>query len=103
MEGVPNWKLTMYSLSIFKHKSGWFLSINFFYLKPQSHIIWAYIYPNICRCMLTFSILQYLIEFILSNNVGSHFVFTYYLFIHPFRLVPEFTGITPVEMCLKDL
>jgi hypothetical protein len=53
--------------------------------------------------MLTFSILQYLIEFILSNNVGSHFVFTYYLFIHPFRLVPEFTGITPVEMCLKDL
>jgi hypothetical protein len=36
------------------------------------------------------SILQYLIGFIfLSNNVGIHFVLTYY-----FRLVPMFSGIT---------
>ena len=37
---------------------------NFFYLKPQGHQIWAYDYPQICRFLLTFSILQYLIGFI---------------------------------------
>jgi len=36
--------------------SGGFFQSFFFYLKPQGHQIWAYIYPNICRCMLTFSI-----------------------------------------------
>ena len=35
-----------------------------FYLKPQGHQIWAYNYPKICRFLLTFSILQYLIGFI---------------------------------------
>jgi hypothetical protein len=37
---------------------------HFFYLKPQGHQIWAYDYPQICRFLLTFSILQYLIGFI---------------------------------------
>jgi hypothetical protein len=33
--------------------------------------------------------------YFLSNNVGIHFEFTYYFPIHPFRLVPMFSGITP--------
>ena len=35
--------------------------------------------------------------YFLSNYmyVGIHFVFTYYFVIHPFRLVPMFSGITP--------
>jgi hypothetical protein len=66
-----------------------------FYLKPQGHQIWAYNYPKICRFLLTFSILQYLIGFIfLSNNVGIHFLFTYYFPIRSFRLVPMFSGNT---------
>jgi hypothetical protein len=41
--------------------------------------------------------------YFLSNNVGIHFVFTYYFIIHPFRLVPWFSGITPkgVTMTLR--
>jgi hypothetical protein len=37
---------------------------HFFYLKPQGHQIWASSYPKICRFLLTFSILQYLVGFI---------------------------------------
>ena len=33
--------------------------------------------------------------YFLSNNVGIHFVFTYYFPIRSFRLVPMFSGITP--------
>jgi hypothetical protein len=40
-------------------------------------------------------ILQYLIGFFLSNNIGIHFVFIYYFIIHIFWLVPGFSGITP--------
>jgi hypothetical protein len=35
--------------------------------------------------------------YFLSNNVGIHFVFTYYFPIRSFRLVPMFSGITPVN------
>jgi hypothetical protein len=56
-------------------------------------------FPNICSFLLTFSIFQYLIGFIiLSNNVGIHFVFTYYFLIHPFRLVP---GLVVVHLEMK--
>ena len=34
--------------------------------------------------------------YFLSNNVGIHFVFTYYFPMHPFRLVLMFSGITPL-------
>ena len=36
--------------------------------------------------------------YFLSNNVGIHFVFTYYFLIHPFRLVPGFSGIIPQQL-----
>jgi hypothetical protein len=35
------------------------------------------------------------IKYGLKINVGIHFVFTYYFLIHPFQLVPMFSGITP--------
>ena len=34
--------------------------------------------------------------YFLSNNVGIHFVFTYYFPICSFRLVPMFSGNTPL-------
>ena len=34
--------------------------------------------------------------YFLSNNVGIHFLFTYYFPIRSFRLVPMFSGNTPV-------
>jgi hypothetical protein len=46
------------------NSGGFFPMQSFFYLKPQGHQIWAYNYPKICRFLLTFSILQYLIRFI---------------------------------------
>jgi len=56
---------------------------HFFYLKPQGHQIWAY--PKIVRFLLIFSILSNLIGFMfLFNNVGIHFVFTYYFLMHLF-------------------
>jgi hypothetical protein len=33
--------------------------------------------------------------YFLSNNVGIHFLFTYYFPIRSFRLVPMFSGSTP--------
>ena len=36
--------------------------------------------------------------YFLSNNVGIHFVFTYYFPTHPFRLVPMFSGIAPLNI-----
>jgi hypothetical protein len=59
---------------------------------------------SLCRFLLTFSILQYLIGFILlSNNVGTNFVFTDYFPIHLFRLVSMFSGITPQIILLFEL
>ena len=75
------------------NSGGSFPMQSIFYLKSQGHQLWALNYPKICRFLLTFSILQYLIGFIfLSNNVGIHFLFTYYFPIRSFRLVPMFSG-----------
>jgi hypothetical protein len=53
-------------------------------------------YPKIYRFLQT---IQYFAVsnrvYFLSNNVGIHFVFTYYFPIHPFRLIPMFSGSTP--------
>ena len=46
------------------NSGGIFPMQSIFYLKPQGYQIWAYNYPKICRFLLTFSILQYLIGFI---------------------------------------
>jgi hypothetical protein len=41
--------------------------------------------------------------YFLSNNVGIHFVFMYYFPIRSFRLVPMFSGITPLILLYVDL
>jgi hypothetical protein len=57
----------LFNLSLSKSE---FPMQSIFYLKPQGHQIWAYNYLKICRFLLTFSILQYLIAFIFLVNIS---------------------------------
>ena len=41
--------------------------------------------------------------YFLSNNVGIHFLFTYYFPIRSFRLVPMFSGSTPYHCSEQEL
>ena len=72
----------------------------FFYLKPQGHQIWAYNYLKICRFLLTFSILRYLIGFICIQQCRNPFC-VYILLSRSFRLVPMFSGSTHIHIWNK--